>query len=137
MKVYKIHADSQGNYVAVKQGWSWAAFGLTCLWAVSKKIWKISTVSISIFFMLTVLAFIASAITPEAASHLSSDLAFIYTGYWLLGFSVLMGLNGNQWYARKLSAQGYHYQEMRVAENANQAVALYVAQNNENDLLIA
>ncbi len=137
MKVYKIHADSQGNYVAVKQGWSWSAFGLTCLWAVSKKIWKISTISMSIFFVLAVLAFIASAITPEAAMQLSRDLVFIYAGYLVLGFSILMGLNGNQWYEKNLSTQGYAYQEMLVAESAKQAVDLYVKQSNENALLVA
>ena len=137
MKVYKIHADSQGNYVAVKQGWSWSAFGLTCLWAVSKKIWKVSTVSMSIFLVLAVLAFVASAITSEAAMQLSHDLLFIYAGYLVLGFSILMGLNGNQWYEKNLSTQGYTYQKMLVAENAKQAIELYVKQSNENALFVA
>ncbi|HHL19510.1 MAG TPA: DUF2628 domain-containing protein [Thiothrix sp.] len=137
MKVYRIHADSQGNYVAVKQGWSWSAFGLTCLWAVSKKIWKVSTVSMGIFLVLAVLAFVASAITSEAAMQLSHDLLFIYVGYLVLGFSILMGLNGNQWYEKNLSTQGYTYQKMLVAENAKQAVELYVKQSNENTLFVA
>jgi hypothetical protein len=137
MKVYTIYTDSEGNYEAIKQGWSWAAFGLTCLWAVSKKIWKISTVSISIFFILAVLVLVASAIMPEVAQQLSGGLVFIYVSYWLLGFSVLMGLNGNQWYENALPAQGYHYQEIFVAENANKAIALYINKSNENRLLIA
>lgn len=137
MKVYKIFTDSQGCYEAVKQGWSWSAFGLTFFWAVGKKICKVSTMSMSLLGVLSALAFIASAITPEVAIRLSSDLVLVYTGYLLLGFSVFMGLNGNQWHEKMLMIQGYHSQELLVATSVKEAIALHVKHNDENDLLLA
>lgn len=137
MKVYTIYTDSEGNYEAVKQGWSWAAFFFTCLWAVAQKIWRLSIVSLCIFFVLAVSAFMILAIPPEVATRLSLDLLFIYVGYLLLGFSLLMGLNGHQWQEKSLLRRGYHYQEMVIANSADKAIALYVKQGHDNYLLVA
>jgi hypothetical protein len=137
MKVYKIYANSQGDYAAAKRGWSWSAFWLTCLWAVRKKIWSMSTVSLSIFFALGVSAFMMLAIPPEIAVRLSVDLLFIYASYLLLGFGVFMGFNGYQWQEKSLSTRGYDYQEMVIATGTREAITFYVKQNDENDLLAA
>jgi len=137
MKVYKIYTDSQGCYEAVKRGWSWSAFWFTCIWAVAKNIWSMSTVSLGFFVVLGVSACTVLAITPEVAVRLSFDLLFIYMGYFLLGFSVFMGLNGHQWQEKGLSIRGYRYQEMVIADSEDEAIELYVTQNDENDVLAA
>lgn len=137
MKMYKIYESSQGHYKAVKQGWSWPAFGFSCLWAIANRVWRMSTVSLSIFVVLGFLSFMIIAVTPEVATRLSIDLLFIYTGYLLLGVRLLLGLHGNQWYEKTLAIRGYHYQEMVVAHNVKTAIELYIKQNHNNDLLIA
>lgn len=137
MKIYKIYENTQGHYKAVKQGWSWPAFGFSCVWAIAKKIWRMSTVSLSLFILFGFSAFMLLAIPPETATRLSFDLVLIYTGYFLIGIRLLMGLSGNVWYEKSLAIKGYHYQEMVVANNANNAIALYIKQQGENDLLVA
>lgn len=137
MKVYKIYTNAQGHYQAVKQGWSWPAFGFSCLWAMTNKIWRISTVSLILFIILGLSAFMLLAIPAELITRLSTDLLLIYTGYFLLGICLLMGLNGNVWYEKSLALKGYTYQEMVVANDTQSAIVLYVKQSDENDSLVA
>lgn len=52
MKQYKIYANPQGTYEAVKQGWSWPAFFFSFIWAMVKKMWGLGVGVLVAFFAL-------------------------------------------------------------------------------------
>lgn len=137
MKVYKIYANTQGHYKAVKQGWSWPAFGFSCVWAMVNRIWRMSSVSVSLFFIIGFSSLIVLAIPAEMMARFSNDLLVIYGIYFVLGIQLLMGFNGNAWYERSLVIKGYTCQELVIANNEQDAIALHQQQSNEHDLLLA
>lgn len=137
MKTYKVYANSKGKNQAVKIGWSWSAFFFTWSWALGKKIWMLTTLTTGVFIMTLTLAFIAMAIIPEFSSRLSFDLLLIYTGYFVLGFSFLMGFNGNKWYENKLLTRGYRFQAFIVAGNPKEAVKFYNKQDHNQYFMAA
>lgn len=137
MKIYKIYANTQGHYKAVKQGWSWPAFGFSCVWAMVNRIWHMSSVSVSLFFIIGFSSLIALAIPADLMAHFSDDLWVIYSLYFVLGMRVLMGFNGNAWYENSLVIKGYTCQELVLANNVQEAIAVHQQQSNEHDLLLA
>ncbi len=137
MNIYKVYANSQGNSEAVKIGWSWTAFFFTWIWALGKKIWGLTMLTTGILIMTLIVAFITVAIVPEFASKLSFEFLLIYTGYFVLGFSVLMGLNGNQWYENKLLTRGYRFRAFIMADNSKEAVTSYTQKNDDQYLMAA
>ncbi len=137
MKMYKVYANSKGKNEAVKIGWSWSAFFFTWMWALGKQIWRLTTLTTGVFIMTLVVSFIAVAIIPEFASKLSFEFLLIYTGYFVIGFSILMGFNGNQWYENKLLTRGYRFRAFIVADNSKEAVTSYTQKNDDQYLMAA
>ena len=137
MKIYKVYGNLNGNTGAVKMGWSWAAFFFTWVWALVKKIWMLTTLTTGALLLLLVLSFIVVAIVPEFSAKLSLEFLLIYAGYLLLGFSALMGFNGNQWYENKLLTRGYRFQAMIMADTSKEAIAFYAGKNTNKYLMVA
>jgi hypothetical protein len=137
MKNYKIYTDSKGNTNSVKMGWSWSAFFFTWIWALGKKLWTVSTFTTGVLLMTCAIAFFAVAITPEMALQLSSNLLFIYSGYFVLGFSILMGLKGNQWYENKLLTRNHRFQAIITADSSEEAIAFFINKDTAKHLLAA
>lgn len=137
MKMYKVYGNLNGNIEAVKMGWSWSAFFFTWVWAVGKRIGMLTTLTTATLVLSLVLSLIAVAIMPEFAAKLSLEFLLIYAGYLALGFSALMGLNGNQWYENKLLTRGYRFQAMIMADNSKEAIAFYSEKNTCSYLMVA
>ena len=137
MKMYKVYGNLNGNTEAVKMGWSWSAFFFTWVWALGKRIWMLTTLTTGALLLSLVLSFIAVAIEPEFAAKLSLEFLLIYAGYLALGFSTLMGFNGNQWYENKLLTRGYRFQAMIMADNSKEAIAFYSEKNTRRYLMAA
>lgn len=137
MKIYKVYGNLNGNTEAVKMGWSWSAFFFTWVWALGKRIWILTTLTTAALVLSLVLGFIAVAIEPEFAKKLSLEFLLIYAGYWALGFSALMGFNGNQWYENKLLTRGYRFQAIIMADNSKEAITFYSKKNARRYLMVA
>ena len=137
MKYYKIYTDSKGKPKSVKIGWSWSAFFFTWIWALGKNLWSISTLTSAILALSCILGFFALAITPELALRLSFDLLLIYSGYSVLGFSILMGLKGNDWHENKLLSKNHHFQAIIAANNSNDAITSFINKQHCKHMMVA
>lgn len=137
MKIYKVYGNLNGKTKAVKKGWSWSAFFFTWVWALVKKIWMLTTLTTGALILSVVLSFVAVAIEPEFAGKLSLELLLIYVGYLVLGFSAVMGFNGNQWYENKLLTRGYRFQAIIMADNSKEAIAFYAEKKANQYLMVA
>ena len=137
MKNYKIYTDTKGNPKSVKMGWSWSAFFFTWIWALEKKLWSISMLTSVILGLSCIIGFFFIAITPELALRFSSDLLLIYSGYSVLGFSILMGLKGNDWHENKLLSRNHRFQAIIAANNSEDAVTFFMNRDNSKYLMAA
>lgn len=137
MNNYKIYTDSKGNPKSVKMGWSWSAFFFTWIWALGKNLWSVSTLTSATLALSCILGFLAVAIRPELALQLSFDLLLIYIGYSVLGFSILMGLKGNDWHENKLRRKNHRFQAIIVAANSNDAITSFIKKNSCKHMMIA
>ncbi|AEI14129.1 Protein of unknown function DUF2506 [Flexistipes sinusarabici DSM 4947] len=121
MKQYKIYANPQGNYEAVKQGWSWPAFFFSFIWAMVKKMWGLG---VGVLIAFLVLGFIIGASGSGSGGDALIRVASIIV-------KIIFGVNGNKWRESNLPKRGYEYKETVAAANPEGAVALYMKENSE------
>ncbi|MCG3117335.1 MAG: DUF2628 domain-containing protein [Candidatus Manganitrophus sp. SA1] len=119
MKQFKIFKHPSGAIEAVKQGWSWPAFFFGFVWAMMKKMWKLS---IGVVLAILVIGFI----TGIAASEEMGEA--ILNGIGMTA-NLMFGVHGNSWREESLIARGFAVKKMVSAASAGAAVALYL----END----
>ena len=106
MKHYKIFANPQGSYEAVKQGWSWPAFFFTWIWAIVKKMWwPVVGVLIAVFALALFIAALADVV--------------------IIVISMIFGIFGNKWRENNLPTRRYDYKETVNAETPEGAITLY------------
>jgi len=114
VKTYKVYEHDIHGYEAVKQGFSWPAFFFGFIWALVKKLWKISVVLFLAFILLNLL----STLALESHSLLLSLVTTI--GYLLLW--LIPALKGNIWREHQLGSSDYHPVKTVAATNSAQAV---------------
>jgi hypothetical protein len=119
MKQYKIYANPQGNYEAVKQGWSWPAFFFSCIWAMVKKMWGLGA---GVLIAFLVLGFVIGASGAGSGGDALINIASIIA-------NIIFGVNGNKWREGNLPTRGYEYKETVTAANPEGAIALYMKEN--------
>jgi hypothetical protein len=119
MKQFKIFKHPSGAIEAVKQGWSWPAFFFGFVWAMMKKMWKLS---IGVVLAILVIGFI----TGIAASEEMGEA--ILNGIGMTA-NLMFGVHGNSWREESLIARGFTVKKTISAASAGAAVALYL----END----
>ena len=122
MKQYKIYANPQGTYEAVKQGWSWPAFFFSMIWAMVKKMWGLGVGLLVAFFAL---GFVIGISGAGQGGEVLINIASI------IG-SIVFGINGNKWRENNLPKRGYEYKETVTAANPEGAIALYMKENTAN-----
>ncbi len=115
MKKFKIYCDSQGNYDAVKKGWSWTAFFFLWIWAIAARLWGIGLLTIFIIILMSVVFSISGL--ERNFPVITESLSF------LLG--VIFGLYGNEWREKDLAGRGYKFKEKIEANNRKEALLLY------------
>lgn len=116
MKQFKIFKHPSGAIEAVKQGWSWPAFFFGVIWAMMKKMWKLS--------IGVVLAFLAIGfITGIAASEQMGEA--IVNGLGLTA-NLMFGVHGNSWREESLILRGFAIKKTLDAASPGAAVALYL-----------
>jgi len=119
VKQYKVYANPQGNYEAVKQGWSWPAFFFSWIWAMIKKMWGLG---IGVLVAFLVLGFIIGAAGAGSGAEVLVNIAGIIV-------NIVFGINGNQWRESNLPTRGYEHKGTVTAANPEGAVALYMKDN--------
>ena len=116
MKQYKIYVNPQGDYEAVKIGWSWPAFFFSWIWAMIKKMWGIG---VGVLVGLLVFGFVIGASGAGEGGRALIDIVGIIV-------SIVFGVNGNKWRENNLSTRGYEFKETVTAANPEGAIALYI-----------
>lgn len=121
MKQYKIYVNPQGDYEAVKQGWSWPAFFFGWIWAMVKKMWELG---VGLLIGMLVFGFIVGASGAGKDGNVLIDITAIIV-------AVIFGTNGNKWRESNLQKRGYEYKDTVTAANTEGAVALFIKENKE------
>ena len=115
MNQYKIFEHPAGAIEAVKQGWSWPAFSFGFLWAMVKKMWKLS---ICVVFAFLVIGFTIGIIGNEQWGEA------IVNGLGVTA-NLIFGVHGNSWREKNLLSRGFNQKQTVAALNPKSAVALY------------
>ncbi len=114
MKTFRVYEHEFYGYEAVKQGFSWPALFFGFIWAMVKKLWKVSVILFLSFILINFL----STIARESHSILLSLLTMVgYLALWLIP-----GWQGNLWREHQLESSGYRLIKTVVATNPIQAV---------------
>ena len=114
VKTFRVYEHEFYGYEAVKRGFSWPAFFFGFIWAMVKKLWKISAALFLVFIILNLL----STVARETHSLLLSLLTTAgYLLYWLFP-----AMQGNLWREQQLEGSGYRLIKTVVAPNPVQAV---------------
>ena len=117
IKQYKIFVNSNGNYKAVKQGWSWPAFFFCHIWAIIKRMWAIF---LGLFIWRFVFAYISSY----------SDTRFFIIYIISFIINIVCGIYGNKWVEDSLYKRKYDFKETIKATNKKEAILLYIKNVN-------
>jgi hypothetical protein len=114
VKNFVIYKHPTGELTAVKQGWSWPSlFGF--IWTLIKKMWVLSALLI-VLWLLSLL----SAAYEHPTEHIFDSIALMS--------SILIGINGNFWYEKKLLADGFQRIDTVTAKSKKGALAAYLNQ---------
>ena len=109
MKQFKIYANPQRSYEAVKQGWSWPAFCFGFIWALVKKMWALGFGVLGVFLFL-------GFIGGEAGGGLEQAINVITSiGGLILG--IVLGVNGNKWRETNLISRGFNSKDTITASD--------------------
>ena len=112
MKKYSVFSSSQGDFVTVKQGWSWPAFFFVFFWAIAKKLWF---VCISYFVIILV-------------SYISIryfELNNIFYKIVVIILRIVFGLCGNIWVENKLFAHGFQIRSVECSRTSEKAIECF------------
>jgi hypothetical protein len=113
MKLFYIYVKKSLNQtiddvVVIKNGFSFFAFTFNIFWFLQHKMWKKSVV---LFCINIILGFIAS-------KHWFDGMDILITE---LGLIVIIGLNANYWYEKKLLKENYQFFGCAYSNNENEA----------------
>lgn len=122
MKEYKIFAQPQGKYEAVKQGWSWPAFFFGFFWAMFKKLWAIG---FGVLFAFFVLGFVIGVSGAESGGDALINICSLVA-------AIIFGINGNKWRESHLPTRGYDFEDTVSATNPEGAIAMYLKEKKAN-----
>lgn len=125
MKRFLVFENPQGQYEAVKQGWSWPAFIFTGIWALFNKMWGIACGLIIVSFLLA--AFVVPQIRVfflTGAGVLLSEESVLFVVH--LVYALVIGANGNKWKQTRLFSRGFEQKDVVLASNKDLAIAQYI-----------
>lgn len=123
----KIYKHPSGKIEVVKQGWSWPAFFFIWIWAMAKKIWHVGTIVVfSIVILIFMKLYYGIGIQDIAT------ISFIIDGIFAITVGIIFGKNGNFWREKNLLKRGYEFRGNVAAENAEQAIAMFLKSENNN-----
>jgi hypothetical protein len=124
MKQFKVYANPQGCYEAVKQGWSWTAFSFGPFWALTKKMWAVGFGVIGVSIVLGGIAI--ASIGMEHANLIINVGSVVQC--------VVFGAYGSKWQQTHLESSGFVFKNTVTAANAKGAIVRYMKNSSENQI---
>lgn len=108
MKKFKIFENELTKEIqVVKEGWSWPAFLLVCIWAFAKKLWLVGgyylAITIVVLLFIPKMILVASLVPP-----------------------FILGLKGNELLAKNLIKRGFVEKDTISASKADMALMMYM-----------
>jgi len=113
---YRILSNDEGDFRAVKIGFSWPAFSLNLIWLVANGLW-IGAVLVFVLIVGGLLLFGAAA---QESPGPAGTIAVVGE----LTLLLFLGFRGNDWLAAHLESRGYTLRETLEAPNFPEAVKL-------------
>ncbi len=137
-KTYDILKGSAGDYVAIKQGWSWPGFCFNWIWAYRKGLHEVgSAILVATFILVMITAtFFLSAITAgKIFLYMDNSTALTWLGYGgsallictFISIMVWLGYQGNKLQCANLKKKGYEVvKTITVPETPQGVVAAFL-----------
>jgi len=121
MKVFDIYQGPDGEYAAVKRGFSWPAFFFGVFWALYKRMWL---VALALFGVAILFSIVDQAVAE-------SNLLLMAVSIFSIGFSIWVGFNANDWVRNHLIKQGYRHVGSVEAGSPKAAIDAFQAQASQ------
>jgi hypothetical protein len=118
MTTFDIYRHPTLGYAAVKRGFSWPAFFVGPIWALSKRMW------LGGGLLLVPTIFLLGA-RADAAAKGDSGAALILS-LITFAFALTIGVLANKRWARSLGRRGYEHLGTADAEESDGAIASFV-----------
>ena len=118
MKTFDLHRHPTLGYEAVKRGFSWPAFLIAPVWALSKRMWLGGAL------LLVIWAFLIAARSDAAAKGDAAGALVLLVVH--LTLAIIAGVLGNRRWARSLARRGYEHLGAGDAEDPDAAIAALV-----------
>ncbi|MFT8827801.1 DUF2628 domain-containing protein [Acetobacter syzygii] len=124
MKSFNIYEDNNGNYRAIKNGWSWPAFFFGSVWALCMQIWIIGVFLFPIeLFLNMFFSAIEQTQRHMSVSHTQDeDIIGSIIAILALCIRVMFGVFGNACKRKKLLRNGYILIKTLSAKNKKMAI---------------
>ncbi len=110
---YRIYVNPQGEYKAVKTGWSWTAFFFTGIWALVNKMWVLG-IAFTTMEIFTVVS--------------TAGFGTVLNLFW----SVVLGYKGNKLLRDHLLRSGYDLVGVSHKTTADGAIAEYLKNTQDS-----
>jgi len=118
MKTFDLYRHPTLGYEAVKRGFSWPAFLIAPIWALSKRMWLGSAL------LLATWLFLIAARSDAAAKGDAAGAMVLLVVH--LAIAIIAGVVGNRRWARSLARRGYEHLGAGDAEHPDAAIAALV-----------
>lgn len=117
MHVYTVHVPpfsrKDRDPILVKEGFNWAAFLFSALWALTLRLW-LAAVGIVVAVAVVLALMDAFGVEPPVEAIALAAIAF------------LIGAHGNDWHRRGLARRGFREEGVVAAPNADDALRRFL-----------
>ena len=118
MKKFNIYTHELLPTQIVKEGWGWPAFFFNIFWALAKKMWGVFFISWGVYiFAYGIALFVFSSNIDEFSL---ADIVPVV-------FTIIFGMEGNNWRVNRLNKLGYKLSDSVDAQNYKIALNKYRA----------
>jgi len=121
MRTFDVLKDENGNYRAVKVGFSWPACLCNWIWAAYCKLWDLTVSLLVIGGGLRLLGNFAKKL-PDPSVTMGLQLITLLLS---IGMYLYVGTRGNKWLKRKFLNDGYSELGTVEAESKQAAIAKF------------
>ena len=128
MRTFDVYEDSAGQFRAVKQGWSWAAFLFGGLWAVATGLWARAVLLLGAWLVTYVVtavygAYNTGGYAAEYGLSRSIDGAVAALLLAYVSLKIYAGIRGNHWRRNRVRRAGYAKVASLEAASKRDAIA--------------
>ena len=114
---YKVFKSPDGDYCAVKQGFSWPAFIFTFLWALYNRLWLATLIILALFLFVDLMLYLSEFIMHSTA--LNSYKFYV---------ALAVGLLGNKAIEKSLISNDYKLVGTSALATKSEAIESFIKQ---------